>query len=69
MSIAQAAIKYLETVGKPQKTRIIADAVEKGGAQSTNIYRAVYNGLLQQDKLAYLDKESSKWGLRTWRNV
>jgi hypothetical protein len=67
MTIAQAAIKYLETVGRPQKTRIIADALKKGGSKSTNHYRAVYNGLLQHDKLAHLNKETSKWALLAWR--
>ncbi len=67
MTIAQAAIQFLVGAGKPQKTRIIADVLKQGGSKSTNHYRAVYNGLLQQEKLVYYDKENSSWGMREWR--
>src|SRR6266542_1019002 len=47
MTIAAATIKFLKSVGAPQPTRTIADALRLGGigSDSRNMYRTVYNTL------------------------
>lgn len=65
LGIAEAAIKYLRTVGKAQKTAVIADALKKGGAKSTNHYRAVYNSLKQHGNYVTID-DQKRWSLKEW---
>jgi hypothetical protein len=67
MSIKDAAIAYLRTVGKPQTNREIADALIKGGIKSEagdfpSTLRAV---LLREDKKAEEDRELY-WELPHW---
>jgi hypothetical protein len=63
-TIGDAAILYLKSVGVPQKTREIADALESGGAHSSDMYRAVYNALDGGDLAHQVD--GKRWALQEW---
>jgi hypothetical protein len=63
-TIGDAAVMYLKSAGAPQKTRDIANALENGGAHSSDMYRAVYNAL-DGDELAHM-VEGKRWALRAW---
>ena len=66
LTIGDAAIKYLEKVGGFRKTRDIAEGLLEGGleSKSVNMYRTVYNSLLNRDQDVVL--KDSKWGLKRW---
>ena len=59
MTIRDAAIKYLKSVGTPKKTAEIVAALRGGGAISTNLYRAIYNSLRSSGSAALTDDK--KW--------
>jgi len=65
LTIGQAAIKYLQSVGKPIKTRPIAVALEQGGGKSSDMYRAVYNALDLNEDVEMV--EGKRWALKAWR--
>ncbi|MGD0468048.1 MAG: hypothetical protein ABSA54_06730 [Terriglobales bacterium] len=70
MTIADATIKFLKTMGKPQATGDIARALKLGGigSASKNMYRTVYNTLNSRlDKHQDITKEGAKWGLAEWK--
>jgi hypothetical protein len=64
MLIGEAAVKFLRKAGSPQKTRVIADALEAGGLKSADMYRAVYNALDTGD--AAEQDEEKRWRLKEW---
>ncbi|MGD0369583.1 MAG: hypothetical protein ABSA94_19195 [Acidobacteriaceae bacterium] len=64
MLIGSAAVAFLSKAGTPQKTRLIADALEAGGLKSADMYRAVYNALDTGD--AAEQDEEKRWRLRVW---
>lgn len=64
MLIGSAAVAFLGKAGTPQKTRVIADALEAGGLRSADMYRAVYNALDTGD--AAEQDEEKRWRLRVW---
>jgi len=63
-TIVEAAIMHLRSVGVPQKTREVANALEAGGATSSDMYRAVYNALDSSESAHQVD--GKKWALREW---
>jgi hypothetical protein len=65
MTVAQAAIAFLRSAAKPQKTRAIADALAAGGIESSNPYRAVYNSLRPREDVI-IDEGDSTWSLKEW---
>ncbi len=70
MTIAAATIQFLKSKSEPQLTRTIADALRLGGlgSNSRNMYRTVYNTLMNRlDKHQDIVKEGPKWGLAEWR--
>jgi hypothetical protein len=64
MRIGEASMAFLVQAGSPQKTRTIANALEQGGIKSTDIYRAVYNALDNNDELELDDMK--RWRLKKW---
>jgi hypothetical protein len=64
MGIGGAAVAFLESVGSPQKTRVIANELEAGGVKSSDMYRAIYNALDGRDDV-YIN-ETKRWGLKKW---
>jgi hypothetical protein len=67
MTIAASAIHFLASMGKPQSTGIIAEALKRGGlaSKSKNLYRTLYNTLNNRlDK--EITKNGKKWGLKQW---
>ena len=69
MTISKAAQKYLRIVGKPQKVRKIAEAIEAGGLQSEskNFISTVTTVLFRKTgKNDPFVKTVKGWGLREW---
>jgi hypothetical protein len=68
-SISEAAKLYLEIVKKKQTTREIADALPKGGIESTskkNWIPIVHAALVRIHKAGALVKIGNQWGLAVW---
>ena len=70
MTIADAAIQFLRSTKKPQKTADIADALQRGGIRSNakDMYRTVYGTINNRyDKGKDFTKSGAKWGLTEWQ--
>ncbi len=65
-TLAEASVLYLKSAGTPQKTREIANALEAGGAQSSDMYRGVYNALDSSELVHQV--EGKRWALREWES-
>jgi len=68
-SIPEAAKLYLEIVKKKQTTRQIAEALHKGGMESTtskNWLKIVHAALVRSRKSGALVKVGTHWGLAGW---
>lgn len=63
-TVAEAAVEFLRSLGTPQKTRTIANALEMGGLQSSDMYRAVFNAL--DVNAMTVKSEGKRWALREW---
>ena len=65
MSIPDAARKFLRMTKRKQKTRVIADALQKGGIHSTakDFRTMVYSILDRQEDVVRVGNE---WGLAEW---
>ncbi len=63
--IPSAARKYLEMMKRPQTTRKIADALEKGGIlhQSKNFTATVHTSMSRDSKVV---RVGDGWGLAAW---
>ena len=71
LTIKAAAIKYLKIVGKPQKSRKIAEALENGGYQheSKNFVSTVTTVLFRKSKSnGPFVKLNDGWGLPEWKS-
>jgi hypothetical protein len=66
MGVGEAAKKYLEAIRRPQSVKEIADALEKGGVNTTakNFYSNVYTALTRSPK--NFVKVKKNWALRGW---
>jgi ABC-type molybdate transport system permease subunit len=69
MTIAGAAMDFLQSVGKPQGTTEIVAALRRGGTRtaSKNLYRTVYNSLNTKLDKGQITKIGRKWGLAEWQ--
>lgn len=66
MTIAEAAIQFIQNSGQPQETGDIAAALKAGGLGSNakNLYRTLYNSLVTRMKTQKdIVKVGSKWGV------
>lgn len=71
MTIIDAAIKFLGSVGSPQLTRDIQRALWQGGLKSSSRspYRTVYSTLRTRfENKGDIVKKGSKWGLKEWED-
>lgn len=68
MTIIDAAMTFLRTAGRPQKTEAIVSALRAGGIKSSadNPYRTIYNTLSQKIGKGITKVGKSKWGLSEW---
>ncbi len=71
MTIIDACIKFLKSMGTPQTTRAIQAAIWDGGikskSNSTSPYRTTYSILNQRhENKSDITKEGSLWGLKEW---
>ena len=70
MTIADAAVHFLRSVKRPQKTAAIAEALRRGGLRSNakDLYRTVYGTINNRyDKGKDFAKSGAKWGLTEWQ--
>jgi hypothetical protein len=69
MTIGDAAIHYLQSVGSPQLTADIATGLLQGGLRSNSksLYRTVYNTLNIRCDKGDVFKDGAKWGLTEWQ--
>ena len=68
-SISEAAKLYLEIVKKKQTTREIAEALQKGGMESTskkNWFPIVHAAIVRAYKAGGIVKVGNQWGLPGW---
>lgn len=69
MTIIDAAMTFLRSAGRPQKTETIVSALRAGGIKSSaeNPYRTIYNTLSQKIGKGITKVGKSKWGLSEWQ--
>lgn len=70
LNIGDAALKLLNTANKPLATKVIAEALERGGFRHTSknftgtVNTALYRMYLEDDPIVV--RQSKEWGLRAW---
>lgn len=68
MTIAAAAIQFLRSAGKPQRTAQVMNALRDGGLKSSSksLYRTIYSTLDSHVDKGSITKSEGKWGLPEW---